>query len=59
MKLEQRGGPDSSRVNAKVITWRGMMTKLCTVLYDTQQGFEMNAMMVRRDMAFEILLTIR
>lgn len=39
---------DASRRQAHVITWRGMMTKLCTVLYEDRQGFEMNAMMVRK-----------
>lgn len=31
---------------ANLITWRGMMTRLCTLLYEDRQGFEMNAMMV-------------
>jgi RAT1-interacting protein len=31
---------------ADLITWRGMMTKLCTILYEDQQGFEMNIMML-------------
>ena len=29
-----------------LITWRGMMTKLCTILYEDQQGFEMNVMLL-------------
>lgn len=37
---------DANRRLAHIITWRGMMTKFCTALYEDRQGFEMNAMMV-------------
>lgn len=29
-----------------VLTWRGMMTKILTCLYENSEGTEMNAMMV-------------
>lgn len=38
---------------ANLITWRGMMTKLCTLLYEDRQGFEMNAMMVGNTLYLE------
>ncbi|PWN37081.1 RAI1-domain-containing protein, partial [Meira miltonrushii] len=38
---------------ADLITWRGMMTKLCTVLYEDQQGFEMNVMMLNGTLYIE------
>jgi RAT1-interacting protein len=37
---------DRHRAQADVITWRGMMTKMCTIMYEDRQGFEMNAMLV-------------
>ncbi|UZJ55933.1 hypothetical protein CBS101457_005253 [Exobasidium rhododendri] len=43
---EDGGKGDEYRQRANLITWRGMMTKLCTLLYEDRQGFEMNAMMV-------------
>jgi len=39
---------DRDRSRANVITWRGMMTRLSTALYENQQGFEMNVMLVSR-----------
>jgi RAT1-interacting protein len=38
---------------ANLITWRGMMTKLCTVLYEDRQDWEMNAMMVGETLFLE------
>jgi RAT1-interacting protein len=45
MKLSEKGNADQLQ-KANLVTWRGMMTKLCTLLYEDRQGFEMNAMMV-------------
>lgn len=45
MRLE-KAGKDEHRRRANLITWRGMMTKLCTLLYEDRQGFDMNAMMI-------------
>lgn len=46
-------GRDEERRKANLITWRGMMTKLCTLLYEDRQDFEMNAMMVGETLYLE------
>ncbi|TVY16055.1 Decapping nuclease RAI1 [Lachnellula arida] len=40
MALEQKEG---KRVEADVITWRGMMTKFLAAIFTDRDGFEMNA----------------
>lgn len=45
MKVEEEEGRNQQK-QPDLITWRGMMTKLCTILYEDQQGFEMNVMML-------------
>ncbi|PSS10595.1 hypothetical protein M430DRAFT_21950 [Amorphotheca resinae ATCC 22711] len=40
MAHEQKTG---SRVEANIITWRGMMTKLMSAIFSDRDGFEMNA----------------
>lgn len=46
---------DRARQRADVITWRGMMTKLCTLLYEDSRdgGFAMNAMLVNDTLYIE------
>lgn len=47
MVLGQRNDDlDQSRRQAHVITWRGMMTRFCTLLYESRDSFEMNAMLI-------------
>lgn len=38
---------DAELRRANVITWRGIMTKLCTALYEERDGFTLNAQIVR------------
>lgn len=34
---------DGKKTEADVVTWRGMMTKIMTMPFETEEGFEMNA----------------
>lgn len=52
MRLADKGRDEQIR-KANLITWRGMMTKLCTLLYEDRQGFAMNAMVVGNTLYLE------
>ncbi|KAF3020958.1 decapping endonuclease targeting mRNA [Neopestalotiopsis sp. 37M] len=34
---------DGKKIDAQIVTWRGMMTKIMSALFDDRDGFEMNA----------------
>lgn len=46
-RADADAGAAAQLASNRLITFRGIMTKLCTMLYDDRDGFELNAQMVR------------
>ncbi|KAM0813601.1 putative RAI1 like PD-XK nuclease-domain-containing protein [Seiridium cardinale] len=44
---------EGKKIDAQIVTWRGMMTKIMSALFDDRDGFEMNATLYQQNSFIE------